>query len=108
MWYVCDVMYAVVYVRVSCFVVCECAVSWGYIDVCKCDMFSVVNVYIDHLKLCGVCINGQMYGCCTECYVVSNEWDEPTHCLVHLLLRTDVKLCTSGVLTLGVSLFPEL
>ena len=44
MWYVCDVLYAVLYVRVSCFVVLECGVSRRYIDVCYCDMFSVVNV----------------------------------------------------------------
>ena len=30
-----------------------------YIHVCSCDMFSVVNVYPDHLKLCVVCINGR-------------------------------------------------
>ena len=47
-WYVCDVLYAVLYVRVSCFVVCGCAVSRRYINVCNCDMFSVVNVYLDH------------------------------------------------------------
>ena len=29
-----------------------CGVSRRYIDVCYCDMFSVVNVYLDHLKLC--------------------------------------------------------
>ena len=45
MWYVCDVLYAVLYVRVSCFVVRGCGVSRRYIDVCYCDMFSVVNVY---------------------------------------------------------------
>ena len=55
MWYVRDVLYAVLYVRVSCFVVCGCGVSRRYIDVC--DMFSVVNVYLDHLKFCVVCIN---------------------------------------------------
>ena len=49
-----------------------------YIDVCYCDMFSVVNVYLDHLKFCVVCINGRRYVCCGECYVVSNECDEPT------------------------------
>ena len=27
-------------------------VSMRYIDVCYCDMFSVVNVYLDHLKCC--------------------------------------------------------
>ena len=40
-------------------------------------MFSVVNEYIDHLKFCVVCINSRMYVCCGECYVVSNECDEP-------------------------------
>ena len=33
MWYVCDVLYAVLYVRVSCFVVRGCAVSRRYKDV---------------------------------------------------------------------------
>ena len=54
MWYVCDVLYAVLYARVSCFVVRGCAVSRMYIIVCDCDMFSVFNVYLDHLKLCVV------------------------------------------------------
>ena len=58
---------------------CGCAVSRMYIDVCYCDMFSVVNVYHDHLKFCVVCINGRRYVCCGECYVVC---DEPTPCLV--------------------------
>ena len=66
MWYVCAVLYAVVYVRVSCFVVRGCAVSRRYINVCNCDMFNVVNVYIDHLKLCVVCVNGQRYVCCLQ------------------------------------------
>ena len=89
-----------------------CAVSRRYIDVCYCYMFSVVNVYLDHLKFCVVCINGQRYVCCGECYVVSNECDEPTWvnttnpppALYNLSLRTVVKLCTLGVLTLGVRL----
>ena len=72
MWYVCDVLYAVLYVRVSCFVVRGCALSRRYINVCNCDMFSVVNVYLDHLKFFVVCIDGQMYVCCSECNVVSN------------------------------------
>ena len=78
MWYVCDVLY----VCVCCFVVCGCAVSRSYTDVCYCDMFSVVNVYLDHLKFCVVCINGRRYACCGECYVVSNECDDPTSCIV--------------------------
>ena len=71
MWYVCDVLYAVLYVCVCCFVVRRCVVSRMYIDVCYCDMFSAVNVHHYHLKFCVVCINGQRYVCCGECYVVS-------------------------------------
>ena len=82
MWYVRDVLYAVLYVRVSCFVVRGCGVSRRYIDVCYCDMFSVVNVYLDHLKFYVVCINSRRYVCCSECDVVSNMCNEPTSCLV--------------------------
>ena len=49
-------------------------------------MFSVINVYLDHLKFCVVCINGRRYVCCGECYVVSNECDEPTSCRVQLIV----------------------
>ena len=45
-------------------------------------MFSVVTVYIDHLKFCVVCINGRRYVCCCECNIVSNECNKPTSCLV--------------------------
>ena len=82
MWYVCDVLYAVLYVRVSCFVVRGCAVSRRDINVCNSDMFGVVNVYLDHLKFCVVCINSRRYVCCSECNVVSNECNESTSCLV--------------------------
>ena len=41
-WYVCDVLYAVLDASVSRFVVCGCVVSRKYINVCNCDMFSVV------------------------------------------------------------------
>ena len=80
--HVCDVLYAVLYVRVSCFVVRGCAVSRRYINVCNCDMFSVVYVYLDHLKFCVVCIDGRRYVCCGECNVVSNECNEATSCRV--------------------------
>ena len=79
MWYVC----------VFCFVVRGCAVSRRYIDVCYCDMFSVVNVYLDHLKLCVVCINARGYVSCGECYVVSDFLDffsvmsPPTACATY-------------------------
>ena len=82
MWYVRDVLYAVLYVRVSCFVMRGCGISRRYLDVCYCDMFCVVNVYLDHLKFCVVCINIRRYVCCSECDVVSNECNEPTSCLV--------------------------
>ena len=29
-----------------------------------------------------MCVHGRRYVCCGECYVVSNECDEPTSCLV--------------------------
>ena len=61
---------------------CGCGVSTRYVDGCYCDMFSVVNVYLDHLKFCVVCINSRRYVCCSECNVVSNECNEPTSCLV--------------------------
>ena len=32
--------------------------SRRYINLCNSDVFSVVNVYLDHLKFCVVCING--------------------------------------------------
>ena len=60
------------YVRVSCFEVRGCAVSSRYINVFNCDMFSIVIVYLDHLKFCGLCINGPRYVCCSECNVLSN------------------------------------
>ena len=82
MWYVCDVLYVVLYVRVSCFVVRGCAVSRRYKNVCNCDMFSVVNVYHDHLKFCVVCIDGRRYVCCSECDVVSNECNVLLVCLL--------------------------
>ena len=88
-----------------CSVVCPCQLfcsAWmWYIDVCYCDMFSVVNVYLDHLKFCVVCINSRRYVCCSECDVVSNECNEPTSCLVQPTVRTAVKLC---ILAFGVSL----
>ena len=69
MWYVRDVLYAVLYVRVSYFVGRGCGVSRRYIAVCYCDMFSVVNVYLDHLKFCVVCIKSRMCKESTSCLV---------------------------------------
>ena len=52
MLYVCYVLYAVLYVCVNCFVVCGCAVSGRCIHLCNSNVVSVVNMYLDHLKLC--------------------------------------------------------
>ena len=79
-WYVCDVLYAVLYISVNYFVVRGCAVPRRYINVCNSDVFSVVNMYLDHLKVCVVCFNGRRYVCCSECYVVYNDCDEHTPC----------------------------
>ena len=49
--------------------------SRGGIHVCNCDMFSVVYMYLDHLKYCVVCIDGRRYVCCSKC-------NEPCSCLV--------------------------
>ena len=64
-------------------------------------MFSVVNVYHDHLKLCVVCINGRRYVCCSKCNVVYDECDNPLPALYDLSVRTVVKLCTVGEFALG-------
>ena len=74
-----------------------------YIDVCYCDMFSVVNMYLDPLKFCVVCINSRSYVCCNECLSLMSVMSPPPT-LCNLSVRTAVKLCILGVLALGVSL----
>ena len=58
MWYVCDVLYGVLYVCVDCFAMRGCVVSRRYIHICHSNVFSVINMYLAHLKFCVVCING--------------------------------------------------
>ena len=60
-------------------------------------MFSVVNVYLDNLKFCVVCIGGRSYVCCSECNIVSNNCMSPPPARCNLSARTVVKLCTLGV-----------
>ena len=48
-------------------------------------MLSVVNVDLDHLQFCAVCINSRRYVYCGECNVFSNECNEPTPCLVQAI-----------------------
>ena len=83
------------------FVVRGCAVSKRYINVCNCDMFSVVNVYLDHLQFCVVCVNVRRYVCCSECNVVSNE---STSCLMQPIGTHGVEVMYFGLFALGVSL----
>ena len=108
MRYVCDVQYAVLYVHVNCFVVCGCVLSRSYINVCNCDMFSVVNVYLDHLKFCVVCINGRIYVCCSEYNVAFNECNEPTSCFVQPIDTHGGEVMYFGVFALGGAWFPAL
>ena len=62
-------------------VVCD-KLNGCYWNVCYCHMFSVVNVYLEHLKFCVVCIKSRRYVCCSECDIVANECNETTSCLV--------------------------
>ena len=57
-------------------------------------MFSVVNVYLDHLKFCVVCIDSRMYVCCSESSLMSVMSPPPALC--NLSAHTVVKLCTLG------------
>ena len=59
-------------------------------------MFSVVNVYLDHLKLCVVCLDGRRYVCCSECNVISNECNETTSCLVQHISTHGVEVMYFG------------
>ena len=72
----------VLYVHANSYVVRGCAGSSRYTNICNNDVFSIVNMYHDHLKLCVVCINGRRYVGCSGCYVVSDECHEPTPCPV--------------------------
>ena len=104
MWNVRDVLYAVVYVRVSCFVARGCGVSRRYIDVCYCDMFCVVNVYLDHLKVCVVRINSRSMSVVVNVMLSLMSVMSPPPALCNLSERTAVKLCIFGVLAFGMSL----
>ena len=96
------VLYAVLYASVNCFVVRGCAVLKRYINVCNSCVFRGVNMYLNHLKFYVVCINGRMYVCCSELYVVSNECDEPTTCLVEPIDTHGVELCILGAILVNL------
>ena len=75
MWYVRDVLYAVLYLRVSCFVVRGCGVL--IVE----GISVVVNVMLSLISVMS-----------------------PPPALCNLSVRTAVKLCILGVLALGVRL----
>ena len=102
-WYVYDILYAVLYFRVSCIVVRAYAISRWYIHVFNRDMFSVINVYLEHLQFCVVCINGQMCVYCSECNVVSNECNKPTLCHVQPISTNGGEVMYFWCVCLGVS-----
>ena len=80
--------------RVSWFVMRGCAVSRRYINVCNCDMFSVVNVYLNHL-LCVLMVKGMSVVLNVMLSLMSVMSPSPVLC--NLSVRTVVKLCTLGV-----------
>ena len=104
LWYVCDVLYAVLHVRVSCFVMREFVVSRRYIDVCNCDMFSVVNVYLDHLKYVLCLFMVEVWSVVVNVMLSLMNVISSPHALCNISLRTVVKLCTLGIFALGVRL----
>ena len=67
-------------------------------------LHSVVNIYLNHLKFCVVCINGRRNVCCSECYVLSDECDEPTTCLVRSIGAHGGEVMYFWSLAFGMSL----
>ena len=71
---------------------CGCAVSRRYVDVCYCDMFSVVNVYLGHLKFCVVCFMVEGMSVVVSAMLSLMSVMSPPHALCNLSLSTVVKL----------------
>ena len=87
MYYLRDVLYAVLYVRVSCFVVRGCGIWRRYIDVCYCDMFSVVNF----VCMCVVNKQFELLEFVSESVYVDLQYDEIS------LTFTAGSVCLCGV-----------
>ena len=89
----------------GCFVVRGCAVSSRFINVCDRDVFSVGNMYHDHLKFYVVCVF-MVEGMSVVGNVMLSLMSvmSPPPNLFNLSVRTLVKLCTLGCFALGVSL----
>ena len=95
MWYVCDGLYAVLYVRVNCFVVCGYADSRRYINACISDVCSVTNVYHNHLKFCILMVEGMSV--IVNVMLSLTSLKSPPLDLCNILVHTVVRLCTFGV-----------
>ena len=87
---------------VSAVLVRGCDVSRRYINVCNCDMFNVVYVYLGHLKFRVVMIESMSVVVNIMLSLMSVMSSPPALC--NLSVRTVVKLGILGVLALGVSL----
>ena len=81
-----------------------CGVARRYIDVCNCDMFSVLMCTLSILSsmLCVLIVEGMSVVVNVMLSLMSVMSPPPALC--NLSVRTDVKLCIFGVLALGVSL----
>ena len=102
MWHVCDVLYAVLYVRVSCFVVRGCAVSMRYImfAIVICLVVLMCTLTIGCSVLCVLMVEGMSVVVDVMLSLMSVMSPPPALC--NLSARTVVKLCTLGVFALGV------
>ena len=83
-----------------------CAVSMRYIDVCNCDVFSVVYVYHDHLKFCVVCIMVDDMSVVVNVMLPLPSVMSPRPALCNISVHIVVTFCIFGVFALGVSLVP--
>ena len=104
MWYVYDVLHAVLYVRVNCFIVHGCAVSRRYMHVCNSDVLSVVNMYLEHLKFCVPVLMVEGMSIVVNVMLSLTSVMSRPSVLWDLSARTVVRLCTLGVFALGVSM----
>ena len=95
MWCGCDVLYAVLYVCVNWYVVRGCVVWRRYIDVYNSDVFSVVNMYLDHFMLCVLMVKGMSVVVNVMFSLINIMKPPPTLC--NLSVSPVVKLCTLGV-----------
>ena len=77
------------------------AVSGRYIDVYNCDVFSVVNVNLDHLKFCVFMVDGMSVVVNVILSLISVMSSPSAVC--NLSVCTVVKLCTLRDFALGVS-----